>query len=1498
MRCKTWKYCLALLGMILLFSAISITYTKSEAMACEHNFQTTYIPASCTNGGYYLVVCPLCGMGYQNSDGTAALGHNTDYYESPDHTPGKGHYYKSYCSRCGMIYSDGYKTESTCLSCTTPPSVSFSNKDGDIVLSYQNASFCPNIKVFDNENDTLTCNYYLDGSTTPSGTMTVTGTKPEKVATFSTPINVLNLPDGTHTIRATVTDYLAPTGEASLAFIVDKSAPTISKVNTETTALSAKLTVSATDTTGLSSNAYRFTINGITSEWLSTNYYNIDKLTPGTNYNYRVEVKDKGGNIAVTDSSFFTNMEKPIVSAVALSENGLRINIKDNNPALTKYRIKIGNGYVDSNNTVTSSEKWITLENNPTYGEKTVNLSKLSSNMEYTIAVTAQNSANGELAVSNSVSVITSPCTPTNLTVNANSNSSILISWDASPGAISYELYRETISETGTILASKTFSNIIANKYLDIDMGKYQTYRYKVRSMNQSGICSSWSDFVMGSTIPEPLAKVTGINAEADGSILNITWDAMEDAVGYEVEVVYDGNIWRKYFTTNNTTLDTGILNCQCNVSIRAFNICNENDKTNSTYWKNAGEWSDSKIFYTKVNVPVANEIDSAKITPHSIELHWSADGNPDSVQYKIGIYKNGILVNETEYTTELVNLITGLDQETAYSFKVKARNNALIETEWSNEVYATTLIDYPSVPSGLRATSKTDRIILAWNPSDRVQSYQIERNGIVIATDYSDNTYTDENLTEDTKYSYRVNAANSTGESGWSYVLETRTLSNLPDKPSITSVSGSSVNAVITWAPSDRTDSYEIEVDGDVYNTGTDMNYEHNGLLPSSIHTYRVRGRNGFGAGVWSDPYTIKTTPAIPDVPNNVSVATTDKQISVHWDAVDNTDSYDVEVNGEVFNQITASEYLYTVDGETVPDTLYNIRVRAVNQGGVSEWSITSQAALKKMGEGDIPVISIPSTPEPICSVSGASIVMINWDKSQDATVYQIEADGTIIYTGANTYFAHTGLGEKTAHQYRVRAGNSSGFSEWSNTIRIVTNAVDAYSPQNLNYYRNDDGKTTILWDSVPEAFGYCIELNGIQLEGAINGTEADISTVPGEVYSVRVACIRNIGSKQKYNWSEIITFRAPRNLPAAPVISKVTATSDSIKAEWSPVADVYGYEVEIDGQVYDNGSGLSCLKTNLKASTSYNIRIRAYNESGESKWSESKTIMTDQGIPGVPVNITGESVASVDTVSGSAIKLQWDGLEGTSSYEVEDSHGNISTTNTNNIVVNNLVPGQKYDYRVRAVSNAGAGAWSSKISFTPAVTAPTNVVIQVADGKVRLSWDKVPGINQYEVEIDGIIYTTTELTSIDFENSLFYTQRKICVRACCGDQKSEWSQEVTFNKILPITFDTYTGETLSVVLPVKNAKISKYTLSLQYSTDEMELIDACELTPEMETSSTYIEDLKTYIVIEKNGTKGSITFVVDGNENMNWSGIASSIRFQSKKSGTITVTYSANMK
>ena len=1418
-----------------------------------------------------------------------------------------------FCSRyCGdFTYEHSLdKTTPICPEYTTPPNVSFYNMNGNTVLDGAWGSYPVQIKVYDYRNCDLTCNYYLDGSATPYGTTTVSGTRPEKIVTFPNYLNLYTLSEGYHTIRVVVNNNVSrDPGEVIVTFRIDKSAPSINSVSAAGTTGSISLAVSASDAvSGLSAYAYRYTINGNPTDWLTTNAYTVNGLTPNTPYPYTVEVRDNMGHVSTWTGTAYTKSTTPVVSAALHEGNGIRIVVQDSNPPGTLYRLQAGSQYINAGGALSPAESWIALPYDNTVGGKMLVVSGLAQNTAYEIKVSARNIENGGSVTGNSTSVLTAPGIPSDVTAGDITSSQISLNWSSSAGAVSYEIYREAISPEGTVTSTKTILDIRNTFYFDNELTANQQYLYQIRCKNQYGTYSNWSEPLLAQTLPQPPLPVTGVVMEANGSNLDISWSPVEDVLGYEIEVISDGTPWKKRLTAESISYDTEKLNCQCSIKIRAFNVTQGDNPSDETSWTNAGAWSDLITCYTGANTPIPENIPDSQVTDHSAVITWDPNQNPESVEYILGIFKEGILKGQSDitgskkeggklsYTINGLSPETTLLPETTYVLKLKARNTAKVETKWSSEVTITTKMNKPAMLTGLRASAMSDRIKLLWNEAERAQTYSVERDGVLIASDLTGTEYHDLELTSDTLYSYRVRAVNITGNSDWSAVLEKKTWGDLPAAPVIHTVHGTGINATVTWSSVAEVTGYYIEADGKVYNVGLSTSYEAEGLTPGSEHTYRVRTRNIYGKSEWSEPVTYKTIPNAPAAPETVSVTGSALQVRIQWSRVENATTYDLDINSEIHQGINALEYQYEPGVASVSGSAVTVRVRAVNQGGASDWSAAATALLTE-STGSLPPMAIPQAPILSGSATGQNMLTVSWEEVSDAAWYQLEADGTIIYTGTNTSYIHTALSPDSRHSYRVRAGNSGGVSAWSNTVNLATAAELITAPQNISYYRIGDTTTAIVWDMVPGVDSYRVEINGVISEDIISTTTTEITTIPGNQYKIRVASVIIPGrGDSRLEWSDEIEFKTPKALPAIPVISKITAATNHIKVDWKEAAQAIGYELNLNGTEFDVGNALSYTITGLAPSASYQVKIRSYNEAGYGNWSETKTVMTNEEIAGVPANIMAETSANASSATGCAVKIKWDTVDGAETYEVEGEDGSIYNSNTNSIVMEDLELNQRYYFRVRAISDTDTGAWSSRISVVTQLMAPANVMSEIIDGAVRLSWNPTGGADYYEVELDDIIYTVSDAAFIDLPYDLFYLQRGIRIRACYETNQSDWSEKILFDQPLQTSAEVMQGEIISILLPYENADISNYQMTLSYQADELELLDVCELTPALETESTYISETNTYVVITQSEGTVCISLIIDDmNENSgaNRSGTAGSIRFRSKTEGSVTVTY-----
>ena len=200
-----------------------------------------------------------------------------------------------------------------------------------------------------------------------------------------------------------------------------------------------------------------------------------------------------------------------------------------------------------------------------------------------------------------------------------------------------------------------------------------------------------------------------------------------------------------------------------------------------------------------------------------------------------------------------------------------------------------------------------------------------------------------------------------------------------------------------------------------------------------------------------------------LPDAPSEstgINSVTTNTSITVTWDSVADVTGYEIEVDGEVIDNSTQTTYIHN---GLVPGSQHTYRVRTKNIGGSGAWS----TALTKL--------ALIAPPTNVVTSSKSNQITITWDAIEEATGYEIEADGEVIDCGANTSYTHSGLISNTTHTYRVRAKDAIFQGEWSVMLTKQTLVV-----LNCSYYYDNNGRLEkILIDGYP-VIQYEYDMNG----------------------------------------------------------------------------------------------------------------------------------------------------------------------------------------------------------------------------------------------------------------------------------------------------------------------------------------------------------------------------------------------------------------------------------
>lgn len=154
----------------------------------------------------------------------------------------------------------------------------------------------------------------------------------------------------------------------------------------------------------------------------------------------------------------------------------------------------------------------------------------------------------------------------------------------------------------------------------------------------------------------------------------------------------------------------------------------------------------------------------------------------------------------------------------------------------------------------------------------------------------------------------------------------------------------------------------------------------------------------------------------------------------------------------------------------------------------------------------------------------------------------------------------------------------------------------------------------------------------------------------------------------------------------------------------------------------------------TGLTPETGFEYRVRAWNASGESRYTAPAAVTTPPRGP-APSDPSG---VNTRVVSSSRIDIRWtDNATNESGFEVQQRVGEnwvlLATrpVNAASFSVLNLVEGTTYTFRVRAISVDNASGWSPEVSGTTLPATPTQLTA-VATGptQVTLAWAQTSAV------------------------------------------------------------------------------------------------------------------------------------------------------------------------
>ncbi len=357
------------------------------------------------------------------------------------------------------------------------------------------------------------------------------------------------------------------------------------------------------------------------------------------------------------------------------------------------------------------------------------------------------------------------------------------------------------------------------------------------------------------------------------------------------------------------------------------------------------------------------SEVKTSEVKASSVKVSWSpsADSDGEVAGYEVSYKTSSGSWTGTQTTTQTSLIVSGLQPETSYTFRVRAKDD---EGDWSayeesQPVKTPEAANQPpSKPSTISTSQVTaSSIKVSWSAATdsdgSIAGYEISYksgNNVFwtgISTTAS-TTYSFNQLQPATSYTFRVRAKDDDGD--WSPYQTSTAVSTAPNAPTALAVSARSLTFMMTSGS-----SYECSKDAGTTKTNCNSPFSFgDDAIAKDKLCVRVKASGNTPASDWSCYSQAINQP--PSKPSNISTSqVTGSSITVSWTASTDSDGsiagYEVsykEESGTWTGTQTTTQTTYTFSNLTWV-TSYTFRVKSKdNDGEYSSYTTSSSVKTK----------------------------------------------------------------------------------------------------------------------------------------------------------------------------------------------------------------------------------------------------------------------------------------------------------------------------------------------------------------------------------------------------------------------------------------------------------------------------------------------------------------------------------------------------------------------
>ncbi|MGQ0507839.1 MAG: beta strand repeat-containing protein [Myxococcaceae bacterium] len=617
-------------------------------------------------------------------------------------------------------------------------------------------------------------------------------------------------------------------------------------------------------------------------------------------------------------------------------------------------------------------------------------ISGLTNGTEYSFKIAAQNSVGTgpASAATNAVTPAALPGAPTNV-VAARGNAQASVTWfppsSSGGGAITGFVINAYF---GTTLVSSTPVNdaaATAAMVTGLTNGTAYTFTVAAKSAVGTGPESSPSGPTTPATVPgAPMAPTV----MAGNTQVTVGWTAPADnggsAVTGFVVTPYQGSTARPVVNITDPLATGTTVSGLTNGVAYTFKFAAKNAL-------GTGAQSGASSASTpQPGVPGAPTNVTGVAGHNRVTLTWAAptnNGGSSLTQYLVTPY-----IGAAAQTTTQVNaaysswIITGLTDNTGYTFTVTATNSAGSGAPSAPSAVITPVPTAPDVPPLISATAGDQQVSVTWvAPSNDggspITSYTLtlyDTSGpkTPVNVPASPLSYVASGLTNGMQYYFRITANNAVGNGTQPNYSNAVTPAAPPSAPTNVNATAGAARATVTWtAPANNgaaitgytVTPYIGAAAQTASNFGAVTTASVRGLTNGTAYTFRVAATNSMGTGAQSAASnSVTPLPNPPGAPTDViAVVTGTTQVTVAWSGPGDS-------GGAALSGFSITPYIGTTAQTPVAVANGNARsfkVTGLTQGTEYTFTVT---ATNSGGNGPVSAKSNPATPAAPCVSCG----------------------------------------------------------------------------------------------------------------------------------------------------------------------------------------------------------------------------------------------------------------------------------------------------------------------------------------------------------------------------------------------------------------------------------------------------------------------------------------------------------------------------------------------